>query len=444
MSRASRARRIAAAAAFGGGGLTALGALGVGLLAAEAKHARWRIGQPFGVDHPPADGLYGSGPGTPLELAVLGDSTAAGLGADTPEQTPAAILATGLAAVSGRTVRLTTVAVVGAQSAALGEQVDRLLGAVPSPDVCVVMVGANDVTHRVKPTDAVRSLTRAVQRLRDAGAQVVVGTCPDLGTVRPLAQPLRAVARRMSRELAAAQTIAVVEAGGRTVSLGDVLGPEFDASPHELFSEDRFHPSAAGYARCASALLPSACAAAGYWPDGGAERAPERRRGEGVAPVATAAVAAVDQPGTEVTGTSVGGSERGRAGRWAVLLRRRRQPLPDVEAPHPEATGAPDGPAEDGAAPVAPPRGDRGARATATPPAPAGPLDEEGRPSSAVAAATVPDEAEVRAARRAGARRRPVPSARVATDLDADDRDDEDPGDEDRDDEGRPAAGLSR
>ena len=55
----------------------------------------------------------------------------------------------------------------------------------------------------------------------------MVGTCPDLGTIRPIAQPLRAYARRLSRELAAAQTIAVVAAGGRTVSLGDLLGPEF-------------------------------------------------------------------------------------------------------------------------------------------------------------------------------------------------------------------------
>jgi hypothetical protein len=82
-------------------------------------------------------------------------------------------------------------------------------------------------------------------------------------------------------------------------------------------------------------LLPSVCAAAGFWPDGGAERAPERRRGEGVAPVSQAAVVAADDPGTEVAAARVAGSERGQAGRWAMLLRRRRQPLPDVEARHP-------------------------------------------------------------------------------------------------------------
>ena len=83
--------------------------------------------------------------------------------------------------------------------------------------------------------------------------EVVVGTCPDLGTIRPIAQPLRVLARRWSRQLAAAQTIAVVAEGGRTVSLGSVLGPSF-ATDHGLFSSDEFHPSAAGYA-----ALPHRC-----------------------------------------------------------------------------------------------------------------------------------------------------------------------------------------
>jgi len=334
VSRASRARKVATAAALGGGGLSFVGALGVAVVAVEARLARRWIGQPFGVRGPEAEGVYGFGPGEPIELAVLGDSSADGLGAGSPAETPGAILASGLAAVAGRPVRLTNVAVVGAESTRLDDQVSTLLERVPCPDVAVVLIGGNDVTHRIKVPVAVRALAGAVTRLREAGAEVVVGTCPDLGTIEPIAQPLKAIARRWSRELAAAQIVAVVEAGGRTVSLGDILGPEFAASPRELFSADRFHPSAAGYARCAAAMLPSVCAAAGYWPDGGQERAPDIRRGEGVAPVAEAAVAAAEEPGTEVSAASVAGAERGPWGRWATLLRRRRQPLPrDREAP---------------------------------------------------------------------------------------------------------------
>ena len=324
MSRARRARRLAAAAAYGGGGLTALGAVTFGVLVTEAKLARRIVGQPFG-DALDGDGLYGHGAGDPIHLGVIGDSSAAGLGVDSPEQAPGAVVAVGLAAVAGRPVRLTTVAVVGAQSADLDEQVDRLL-ADGVPDVVVVMVGANDVTHRVRPANSVRHLQAAVRRLKEMGTEVVVGTCPDLGTIEPVAQPLRTLARRWSRDLAAAQTVAVVEEGGRTVSLGDLLGPEFRERPGEMFSADRFHPSAAGYASAAAAMLPSVCAVLGLWPDGGAERQPDVRRGERVEPVALAAVRAAADPGTEVSGAEMGGRERGPRGRWAVLLRRRREP----------------------------------------------------------------------------------------------------------------------
>lgn len=351
MSRASRARRVASMAAYGGGGLTFIGALGVGVMAVEARLARRWIGRPFGAAGPDADGVYGYGPGKPINLVVLGDSSADGLGATRPEETPGAIIATGLAAVAGRSVCLTNVAVVGAESTHLDGQVDQVLRKVPHPDVAVIMIGGNDVTHRVRVPVAVAALSAAVARLRAEGCAVVVGTCPDLGTIEPVAQPLRTIARRWSRELAAAQTVAVVEAGGRTVSLGDILGSEFAAAPRELFSADRFHPSPAGYARLAAALLPSVCAAAGYWPDGGHERAPDLRRGEGVAPVAEAAVAAADEPGTEVSATQVGGAERGPFGRWATLLRRRRQPaagaLPDVRTPVDDADAIPDGVRDD-------------------------------------------------------------------------------------------------
>lgn len=358
MSRASRARRIAAAAAYGGGGLTFLTAAGIGLVTLEARLARRMIGQPFGSAGPEADGLYGHGPGTPIELAFLGDSSADGLGVDEAEQTAAVIIATGVAAVTGRRVRLTNVAEVGAESKALVRQLDRLLVEVPHPDVAVILVGANDVTHRVKPSVAVRALAETVSRLRTAGTEVVVGTCPDLGTLGPVAQPLRLIARRLSREMAAAQTIASVEAGARTVSLADILGAEFSAARGELFSADQFHPSAAGYARVAAALLPSVCAVLGYWPDGGHERAPERRRGERVAPIAQAAVAAADDPGTEVAGTQVAGFERGQFGRWAVLLRRRRQPAQVAR----DAVAPPDGERAatplDGNRPATPPDGE--------------------------------------------------------------------------------------
>ncbi|MDQ0684285.1 lysophospholipase L1-like esterase [Streptomyces achromogenes] len=332
MSRARVARRIAAGAAYGGGGLGLAGAAAAGLVLAEMRLARRQVNNGAHPHVPQADGRYGiaydaPGPGRePLRLTMLGDSTAAGQGVHRSGQTPAALLASGLAAVAERPVELRNVALPGAQSDDLDRQVALVLSDTDgAPDVCVIMIGANDVTHRMPPTRSVRHLSAAVRRLRTAGAEVVVGTCPDLGTIEPVQQPLRWLARRASRQLAAAQTIGTVEQGGRTVSLGDLLGPEFEANPRELFGPDHYHPSAEGYATAAMAVLPTVCAALGLWPAD--EERPDASRHEGFLPVARAAAEAASEPGTEVTAAM----PTGPRGPWALLKRRRRRRVSESE-----------------------------------------------------------------------------------------------------------------
>jgi len=102
-----------------------------------------------------------------------------------------------------------------------------------------------------------------VTALRDVQTEVVVGTCPDLGALPALQQPLRTLASLGSRQLAAAQLDVVTELGGRAVSLAQVVGPFFTAQPDDMFAVDRFHPSGAGYRRTAKAMLPSVLAALG-------------------------------------------------------------------------------------------------------------------------------------------------------------------------------------
>jgi hypothetical protein len=63
------------------------------------------------------------------------------------------------------------------------------------------------------------------------------------------------------------------------------------------------------------------------------EERPETHRGEGVLPVTTAALAAVNEPGTELGGTEVGGHRHGVRGRWVELRHRRRRPQTEGAAP---------------------------------------------------------------------------------------------------------------
>lgn len=309
-------RRIKLAGRIAGGvtgTVAGVAGLSVALLMRQAADARRVIGM---AEAPPprGDGLYGPKfPGTPLSMVILGDSSAAGYGVHRPRETPGALLATSVSRRLRRPVRLHRVAVVGAMSAGLPYQVDAALEY--DPDIAIVLVGGNDVTHVTARAEAARHLGEAVRQLRAAGCKVVVGTCPDIGAIQPIKQPLRWVARSLSRQLAAQQTVAVVEAGGFTVSLGDLLGPAFEADPARMFSSDQFHPSAEGYARAASVMLPTIMAALGQ-----DDRTPATGA-QGARSLEEAALEAVRSPGTEVRATRVGGRERGPAGRWAQLRR---------------------------------------------------------------------------------------------------------------------------
>ena len=223
--------------------------------------ARRRIGKPLGEIALDADRVWRPKlGGTPVELLMVGDSIAAGLGAERPKDVLGARIAKSVAGFLQRPVRLRTAAQVGAESQDLARQIDRLPESY-RPDVAVVIVGGNDVTHRIPVASAAADLADVITRLRARGAEVVVGTCPDLGALRAVPQPLRSLGAQASRQLARAQAVAGERAGARVVSLRRAVGHLFVAHPDDMFSIDRFHPSALGYRRTADALAPEVVAA---------------------------------------------------------------------------------------------------------------------------------------------------------------------------------------
>ncbi|GAA0796083.1 SGNH/GDSL hydrolase family protein [Spirilliplanes yamanashiensis] len=198
-----------------------------------------------------------------LRLVLLGDAAALGVGVEWLADTIGGQLARLLAEGEGgaqRHVLLSSVGVAGSRSTDLATQVARaLLG--EKPDVAVILIGANDATGFRSPEDAAGHLGAAVRRLRGAGVQVVVGTCPDLGAVRSIAVPLRQLTGWQGRRVARAQADAVREAGGTVVDLAEETGAVFRADAGTL-CYDGFHPSADGYRVWAHALYPAVSAAA--------------------------------------------------------------------------------------------------------------------------------------------------------------------------------------
>ncbi|RRQ28548.1 SGNH/GDSL hydrolase family protein [Rhodococcus sp. Eu-32] len=246
-------------------------------LMSQATSARGVIGRST-AKPPEADGIYGPGDRTPrpwrmgssadIHLMIFGDSTAAGVGCVIADEVPGVLVARGLADETGKQIRLSTKAIGGATSKGLEGQVDAMFVAGPAPDAAVILVGANDVTKKFSIAASGARLGAAVERLTAKGTVVVVGTCPDLGVVTAIPQPLRTVVRNWGLRLARAQTAATLAAGGHPVALADLLAPEFLAAPDTMFSPDRFHPSAAGYELAAQQLLPVLAAALGEWNGG--------------------------------------------------------------------------------------------------------------------------------------------------------------------------------
>ncbi len=256
-------------------GATVLGARR--LLAAQAGVARAAIGKPHGEQGYRVDRTYQRSRGRPLTLLVLGDSIAAGLGAERRRRTLGVQLAKRVAKIADRAVRLVCAAEVGAETWQLAHQLDSLADDV-KPEITVIVVGGNDVIHRLPLAESVRHLEVAVLALRARGSAVVVGTCPDLGALTAVPQPLRSMGRQASRRLAFAQRDAVVRCDGYAVALGQVVGPIFLSRPDEMFSVDRFHPSGAGYRRTARALLPSVLVGLGLASDLPAGHHPPKAR----------------------------------------------------------------------------------------------------------------------------------------------------------------------
>ena len=254
--------RVLQGLALWGAGTLASAGVATVLLRRQAAIARRLIGKPLGEQALPADRVYKASYGRPLDLLLLGDSIAAGLGADVPKHTLGAQLARRLAHATHRAVRLHTAARIGAETSMLRSQLAGLPAGYVA-DVAVIVVGGNDVTHRVRTSVSRDHLAEAVRSLRERGTAVVVGTCPDLSALTALPQPLRTLAGVTSRQLAAVQREVTVEHGGLAVSLAHVVGPFFVTQPDEMFAIDRFHPSSAGHRRTAKAMLPSVLVALG-------------------------------------------------------------------------------------------------------------------------------------------------------------------------------------
>lgn len=184
----------------------------------------------------------GSGPG--LRYAILGDSTAVSQGGGY-EQGYAVATAQYLAKT--HQVTWINLAVSGSRAADIaGKQIEQAVRF--KPDLVLIAVGANDVTH-LTGSGAVRAnLSSAIASLRKINSNVgiILTGSPDMGSVPRFPQPVRWLAGVRTTTLN--QTIQQLAAQHHVTfaPIAEKTGAAFRAHPN-LFAADKFHPNTKGY-----------------------------------------------------------------------------------------------------------------------------------------------------------------------------------------------------
>jgi lysophospholipase L1-like esterase len=176
---------------------------------------------------------------------VLGDSTAAGVGGEYEQ---------GIARATTRELERTqqvamhNVAVSGARiKDVLEEQLPR--AAHLRPDLVLLSVGANDVTHLTAVRSMRANLREIVRRLRAANPDVaiVITGSPDMGSPPRVPRLLRGLASWRTKQV---NRMFVEEANALGLTFAPIAaetGPLFRRD-RSLFAADRFHPNERGYA----------------------------------------------------------------------------------------------------------------------------------------------------------------------------------------------------
>lgn len=191
----------------------------------------------------------------PLLYVALGDSTAAGIGAEQGGGYPDR-LARRLGA-AGTPVRLVNLGVPGATAEDLRKaQLPRLQQG-EGPALVTVGVGLNDLLRGRPLAEFARDLEIAADVLGRTRAAVILSELPDVS--RTLPPPAGATPASLARRVAAYNAVIrrVAERHGFAVGELEAVSRRAFARDPGLLARDGLHPSARGYELWAGALWPT-------------------------------------------------------------------------------------------------------------------------------------------------------------------------------------------
>jgi lysophospholipase L1-like esterase len=210
--------------------------------------------------------LGGATNAAPLRLAVLGDSTVAGVGVDRAEESLPYQLAQRLADRESRPIHVVSYGWAGARVADLArDQLPRALDPLrpsetapflPRAEFVAVVIGSNDATHNTAPRRYRTDLRACLQGIRAAApnARVVLAGIPRFrGALRAI-EPLITLADLYARLLRPISRAEAALAGAAYADLAAEVPPRIGRDGTFL-SSDRFHPSVVGYGLWADVIF---------------------------------------------------------------------------------------------------------------------------------------------------------------------------------------------
>ena len=186
-----------------------------------------------------------------LTYVVMGDSTSVGQGAQYANSI--ATLSAERLATEHR-VTLINVGVSGARAKdVLGEQTPKATE--HRPDVVLLSVGANDVTHLTSLNNFETSLRVIVAKLKEnnSDVKIIVTGSPDMGSISRFPWPARQIAGLRTTQINRIVTSIVEDNELIFAQIAAETGSSFRNDPN-LFASDKFHPNARGYALWAEVI----------------------------------------------------------------------------------------------------------------------------------------------------------------------------------------------
>lgn len=193
----------------------------------------------------PREFRFGSD-GAPFRLALIGESTAVGVGVERQEDGLGHALGAYLHEALCRPIELS---IVGENGATLGGLAERCLGSVSADlDLALIVIGVNDTTSLTSGRSLRRTALHVIDALRERGIrEIAFAGIPPIEQFTALPPTMRVVLGTRAHYLECVLMATLREAGGHylRVPFGEIA---------EHLAVDGFHPSATGYRQWAALL----------------------------------------------------------------------------------------------------------------------------------------------------------------------------------------------